>query len=167
MDISNKNHIIFDKIIENENYSEQNYDKIYDKMYYGINKHENSKFKKLLKDQVQKNLEIARLKRDNSNRSRELAYLQKEKTVINQTIEQMMQENTRLRELIGKLQEVSQMDFEEDVDMCVVCFEREINAVISTCGHMGCCYQCTSNMDQCPVCRSPYSEENVIRVFKV
>ena len=51
---------------------------------------------------------------------------------------------------------------------CIICFEREINTVISICGHLGYCFECANNMSECPICRAPYDpDNNLVKVFKV
>lgn len=39
-------------------------------------------------------------------------------------------------------------------DVCIVCFDRSIDCVITPCGHQICCFQCTSGMKCCPECSS-------------
>ncbi|XP_052002815.1 E3 ubiquitin-protein ligase MYLIP-B-like [Xyrauchen texanus] len=37
---------------------------------------------------------------------------------------------------------------------CALCLEKEINAAFCPCGHILCCYNCASQLQLCPVCRS-------------
>ncbi|XP_051573833.1 E3 ubiquitin-protein ligase MYLIP-B-like isoform X2 [Myxocyprinus asiaticus] len=37
---------------------------------------------------------------------------------------------------------------------CALCCEKEINAAFCPCGHILCCYNCASQLQLCPVCRS-------------
>lgn len=37
---------------------------------------------------------------------------------------------------------------------CALCCEQEISAAFCPCGHMFCCYNCASQLQCCPVCRS-------------
>ncbi|XP_059423855.1 E3 ubiquitin-protein ligase MYLIP-B [Carassius carassius] len=37
---------------------------------------------------------------------------------------------------------------------CSLCCQQEINAAFCPCGHMFCCYNCASQLQYCPVCRS-------------
>ncbi|XP_051576961.1 E3 ubiquitin-protein ligase MYLIP-B-like isoform X2 [Myxocyprinus asiaticus] len=37
---------------------------------------------------------------------------------------------------------------------CILCCEEQINAAFCPCGHMFCCYNCASQLQCCPVCRS-------------
>lgn len=46
---------------------------------------------------------------------------------------------------------------------CSLCCEQEINAAFCPCGHMFCCYNCASQLQYCPVCRSDV--DNVQHVF--
>lgn len=46
---------------------------------------------------------------------------------------------------------------------CSLCCEQEINAAFCPCGHMFCCYNCASQLQYCPVCRS--NVDNVQHVF--
>ncbi|XP_022960253.1 E3 ubiquitin-protein ligase SP1 isoform X1 [Cucurbita moschata] len=38
-------------------------------------------------------------------------------------------------------------------DLCVICLERDYNAVFVPCGHMCCCVACCSHLTNCPLCR--------------
>ncbi|KAK9961169.1 hypothetical protein ABG768_008973 [Culter alburnus] len=42
----------------------------------------------------------------------------------------------------------------QDALTCALCCEQEINAAFCPCGHMFCCYNCASQLQCCPVCRS-------------
>jgi hypothetical protein len=61
---------------------------------------------------------------------------------------------------------------EEDEDTlkgeCVVCFERNINSVITVCGHLAYCGLCAARMNKCPICRARYNPlKDVLKVYKV
>ena len=59
-------------------------------------------------------------------------------------------------------------DSDQQNSTCIICFDKEINTVITNCGHMGYCYECATNMNSCPVCRVIYDPNiNLIKVFKV
>eukprot|EP00873_Tetraselmis_striata_P026422 jgi/Tetstr1/446686/TSEL_003625.t1 len=51
---------------------------------------------------------------------------------------------------------------DREANICVVCLERPLDAVFAKCGHMCCCIDCASRLNQCPVCRR---HTDVIRVF--
>jgi len=56
----------------------------------------------------------------------------------------------------------------DESEECKICFEKKINCVLLTCGHMCACYDCglalqTEGQD-CPLCRSPISA--VQKVYK-
>jgi len=55
----------------------------------------------------------------------------------------------------------------EDSSECVICMENPANVVISTCGHLGLCMSCGSKISKCPVCRQPFTPDNLLKVFKV
>ncbi|KAB2616141.1 mitochondrial ubiquitin ligase activator of NFKB 1 [Pyrus ussuriensis x Pyrus communis] len=38
-------------------------------------------------------------------------------------------------------------------NLCVICLEREYNAVFVPCGHMCCCTTCSLHLTSCPLCR--------------
>ena len=43
----------------------------------------------------------------------------------------------------------------DDFDACVVCQNEEVDFVRFTpCGHCACCFDCSSRVDECPVCRA-------------
>lgn len=46
---------------------------------------------------------------------------------------------------------------------CVICLEKEYNAVFVPCGHMCCCILCSSHLINCPLCRR--SIEKTVRAF--
>ncbi|KAG1661233.1 E3 ubiquitin-protein ligase NEURL1 [Nymphon striatum] len=53
---------------------------------------------------------------------------------------------------------------------CAVCYERPVNSVLYTCGHMCLCYECAmqqwrgEGLGQCPICRAMI--QDVIRIYK-
>ncbi|XP_065216602.1 E3 ubiquitin-protein ligase cblA-like [Planococcus citri] len=58
-----------------------------------------------------------------------------------------------------------------DADLCSVCMEKPINAVLYKCGHMCMCYQCAfklyrnrNSRGQCPMCRAVIRD--IIRAYK-
>ncbi|PRP87944.1 serine/threonine protein kinase [Planoprotostelium fungivorum] len=50
------------------------------------------------------------------------------------------------------------------VDECKVCLERPMDTVLIPCGHICVCHQCSSNMGQCPMCRSVI--QTVVKTYK-
>jgi hypothetical protein len=57
---------------------------------------------------------------------------------------------------------------ENDSNICAICYDREINACPSPCGHMFCCFVClTQTMEMnrgCPICRQKI--ERITTVYK-
>ena len=51
-------------------------------------------------------------------------------------------------------------------DECVICMENPIDSVISSCGHSAVCLPCGRQLSQCPMCRVPFHQQNLIKVFK-
>lgn len=39
-------------------------------------------------------------------------------------------------------------------DLCVICFERQVQLVYTPCGHLCCCATCGSGLNKCPICRA-------------
>ena len=57
------------------------------------------------------------------------------------------------------------MDFEvadEELQLCKICFEVEMDALFYDCGHVVACDECARQVDSCPVCR-----RNVRAVVKI
>lgn len=53
-------------------------------------------------------------------------------------------------------------------ETCIICMEREIDTVLTPCGHLGYCGLCAFNMTNCPVCRQLYNPDtDLLKVFKV
>lgn len=49
--------------------------------------------------------------------------------------------------------------------ICVVCMDKPIQMVITKCGHMVLCSECCAKLDKCPVCRTVFAPNQVIKVF--
>jgi E3 ubiquitin-protein ligase MUL1 len=49
-------------------------------------------------------------------------------------------------------------------DLCVICLEKEYNAVFVPCGHMCCCTACCSHLTSCPLCRRRIDQ--VVKTFR-
>ncbi len=50
---------------------------------------------------------------------------------------------------------------------CVICMEKPIDSVITTCGHSAVCLQCGTRLTQCPICRNPFNQEQIIKLYNV
>ena len=46
-----------------------------------------------------------------------------------------------------------QYEEERMAGTCVVCIDRQVEVVFTSCGHMCCCERCGSKLNRCPVCR--------------
>jgi hypothetical protein len=47
---------------------------------------------------------------------------------------------------------------------CVICCEKQMDCVLTPCGHQVCCRDCGSHLSECPICKTAC---NVLRVFKL
>ena len=57
------------------------------------------------------------------------------------------------------------MQFEvadEELQLCKICFEAEMDALLYNCGHVVACEECARQVSICPVCR-----RNVLAVVKI
>ena len=85
----------------------------------------------------------------------------------------MMKKELELKEqeLELKEQEILMRDsmINNEDNKCIVCFDREINACPSSCGHLHFCDVCLNylqiNNKKCPSCRGPI--DSITNVFKV
>ncbi|CAF1138900.1 unnamed protein product [Adineta ricciae] len=50
---------------------------------------------------------------------------------------------------------------------CVICMEKSIDSVITTCGHSAVCLQCGAQVTQCPICRNPFTQQQLIKLYNV
>jgi hypothetical protein len=48
-------------------------------------------------------------------------------------------------------------------DICIICYDNQIDCVITPCGHQICCLKCSDSMKCCPVCNS-YC--NFIKIYR-
>eukprot|EP01125_Pyxidicula_operculata_P016040 TRINITY_DN5488_c1_g1_i1.p1 TRINITY_DN5488_c1_g1~~TRINITY_DN5488_c1_g1_i1.p1 ORF type:complete len:106 (+),score=10.65 TRINITY_DN5488_c1_g1_i1:207-524(+) len=48
---------------------------------------------------------------------------------------------------------------------CIVCMDKTANSVIAVCGHLAMCVECALKLDSCPICRTNYSMEQVVKVY--
>ncbi len=56
----------------------------------------------------------------------------------------------------------------EENGVCVICMERQIDTCIKICGHLGFCFECSMNMNRCPICRVAYNPDiDLQKVYKV
>ena len=54
-----------------------------------------------------------------------------------------------------------------DKKECVICMEKPIDSVITTCGHSALCLQCGTLITQCPICRNPFNQQQIIKLYNV
>lgn len=50
-----------------------------------------------------------------------------------------------------------------DSMLCKICYKEEMNVVFIPCGHLIACIQCALSIDNCAVCRNPFSD--VMKVY--
>ncbi len=55
----------------------------------------------------------------------------------------------------------------DDKSDCVICMDKPIDSVITTCGHSAVCLQCGSSLTQCPICRNPFNQQQIIKLYNV
>ena len=48
---------------------------------------------------------------------------------------------------------------------CKICYNRNINAVFASCGHLVACFECATRCDKCPICRVQVRPNEIIRTF--
>lgn len=53
---------------------------------------------------------------------------------------------------------------DEEMAMCKICYENEMNALLYDCGHVVACEECARQVEICPVCRK--SVRGVCRIWK-
>lgn len=49
-------------------------------------------------------------------------------------------------------------------DACIICCERQMDCVLTPCGHQVCCSTCGTKLTECPVCKKAC---NVLKVFRM
>jgi baculoviral IAP repeat-containing protein 7/8 len=47
---------------------------------------------------------------------------------------------------------------EENLKICRICYSKEFNTIFDPCGHIVACEECTSRVNACPICRSPFTK---------
>ena len=49
--------------------------------------------------------------------------------------------------------------------ICTVCFDGPLNYLSTICGHLFACKDCSESCNFCPICRKPFKDTELIRVF--
>lgn len=50
---------------------------------------------------------------------------------------------------------------------CVICMDKPIDSVITTCGHSAVCLECGNGINKCPICRNSFTREQIIKLYLV
>ena len=79
---------------------------------------------------------------------------------LRRAAEEAVAERRRLREAGGEPDAVDDVAARH---LCVICLEREHDAVFRDCGHLAACSQCAAKLVKCPICRGAGP---VIRVYR-
>lgn len=53
---------------------------------------------------------------------------------------------------------------DEELQLCKICFEQEMDALFYRCGHVVACEECARQVKDCPVCRR--GVDGVVRIYK-
>ncbi|XP_022341160.2 E3 ubiquitin-protein ligase MYLIP-like [Crassostrea virginica] len=66
-----------------------------------------------------------------------------------------METSCESRDISENIQEYkSQLQKIQECFVCRVCMDKEISTTLCPCGHMVCCTDCASRLEECPVCRT-------------
>jgi len=49
--------------------------------------------------------------------------------------------------------------------ICTVCLEGPLNYLSTNCGHLFACEDCVKSCNSCPICRKPFKDTELIRIF--
>ena len=49
--------------------------------------------------------------------------------------------------------------------LCAICTENRADTCLKTCGHIVMCFECSSQISECPVCRKEYIQSDIIKTF--
>lgn len=64
--------------------------------------------------------------------------------------------------IIKDINVIQQAIHVDDENMCIVCYEKKADCIVSPCGHVATCCSCMKNWldtkQTCPVCRKEISE---------
>lgn len=52
----------------------------------------------------------------------------------------------------------------DDATLCKVCYDRPLDAVLFPCRHQCCCYVCSEQLSECPVCRAPFT--SAVKIYR-
>ncbi len=52
---------------------------------------------------------------------------------------------------------------EDELKLCQICYEEDIDALFYDCGHVCACQTCAKQLEDCPICRKPVI--NVVKMF--
>lgn len=51
------------------------------------------------------------------------------------------------------------------VDQCIICCEKERDALYMPCKHNAACLACSKQLDRCPCCKQPIEE--LVKIYKM
>jgi len=54
---------------------------------------------------------------------------------------------------------------DDDKNLCVVCMCLKAEVAITVCGHLALCLECAPKLHSCPMCRAPYSANQILKIF--
>ena len=52
----------------------------------------------------------------------------------------------------------------EDATLCKICYDAPLDAVLFPCRHQCCCYGCSQQLNECPVCRAPFTSS--VKIYR-
>jgi len=52
----------------------------------------------------------------------------------------------------------------EDESLCKICYDAPMDAVLFPCRHQCCCYACSEQLHECPVCRTPFT--SAVKIYR-
>jgi len=67
-------------------------------------------------------------------------------------------------ESFQRVENQDQMSVTTSEDSCIICCEKQMDCVLTPCGHQMCCTDCASKINFCPVCKKACSSLKIYRL---
>ena len=66
---------------------------------------------------------------------------------------------------VQPVQSISQSTVNLAPNECKICYDRQISVAFTPCGHTVSCNVCCYAMNKCPICKKPYTEDQIMTVY--
>ena len=78
---------------------------------------------------------------------------------LNNELEETHRKSIQIHDIMNCSLSVEEIEQLKTPPICIICVEKERNIMFSPCNHISCCSSCSTNLMNCPICRTDITKK--------